>query len=267
MVSPTACWAPADAPPNRRRWCSRSAKARTLPDAFAVQLVHRLRDQDPRITPALTWLDQHLAAQGTTADTVVRDEHQRQGAGDRHGAQHHHQHAPDLRRRLDRAVRARQPGGRRCSLPAARFATWISRRAISTAAPSRNWRAARTARNSTSPARAVLAAQQATLCALPGVEEDRRGDPGYHLLGGGRRAFEAAIGFRPPLTAWPGRLSRAVGIGGYVGAGAAVAAVLLAIPLLHPARARARRRRGWACSACWVRSRPSTRRWRWSTAP
>ena len=53
----------------------------TLPDAFAVQLVHRLRDQDPRITPALTWLDQHLAAQGTTADAVVHDEHQRQGAG------------------------------------------------------------------------------------------------------------------------------------------------------------------------------------------
>ena len=51
-----------------------------LPDAFAVQLVHRLRDQDPRITPALTWLDQRLAAQGTTADTVVRDEHHRQGA-------------------------------------------------------------------------------------------------------------------------------------------------------------------------------------------
>ena len=52
-----------------------------LPEAFAVQLVHRLRDQDPRITPALTWLDQHLAAQGSTADAVVHDEHQRQGAG------------------------------------------------------------------------------------------------------------------------------------------------------------------------------------------
>ncbi len=52
----------------------------TLPDAFAVQLVLRLRDQDPRITPALTWLDQHLAAQGSTADTVVHDEHQAQGA-------------------------------------------------------------------------------------------------------------------------------------------------------------------------------------------
>ena len=53
----------------------------TLPDAFAVQLVHRLRDQDPRITPALTWLDQHLAAQGSTADRIVHDEHQKQGAG------------------------------------------------------------------------------------------------------------------------------------------------------------------------------------------
>ena len=52
----------------------------TVPDAFAVQLVHRLRDQDPRITPALTWLNQNLAARGTTADAVVRDEHQRQGA-------------------------------------------------------------------------------------------------------------------------------------------------------------------------------------------
>src|SRR5579872_1898258 len=52
-----------------------------LSDAFAVELVHRLRDQDPRITPALTWLDQRLAAQGATANSVVRDEHHRQGTG------------------------------------------------------------------------------------------------------------------------------------------------------------------------------------------
>ena len=77
---------------------------------------------------------------------------------------------------------------------------------------------------------AVLAAKHTT-CARASVEEDRRGDPGYHLLGDGRRAFEAAIGFRPPLNTWPGRLSRAFGIGGYVGAGATVAAALLAIPL------------------------------------
>jgi cyclic beta-1,2-glucan synthetase len=54
---------------------------KALPDSLAVQLVHRLRDQDPRVTPALLWLDQQLAAHGSTADTAVREEHQRQGAG------------------------------------------------------------------------------------------------------------------------------------------------------------------------------------------
>ena len=47
-------------------------------DAFAVQFVHRLRDQHARITPVLIWLDERLAAQETTADTIVRDEHKRQ---------------------------------------------------------------------------------------------------------------------------------------------------------------------------------------------
>jgi cyclic beta-1,2-glucan synthetase len=51
-----------------------------LPPAFAVQLVQRLRDQDPRVTPALLWLEERLAAQGTTVDATVHDEHQRQGS-------------------------------------------------------------------------------------------------------------------------------------------------------------------------------------------
>src|ERR1019366_8049093 len=52
-----------------------------FPDAFLVQLVHRLRDQDPSIAPALEWLDEQLDRQGSSADAVVRDEHQRQVAG------------------------------------------------------------------------------------------------------------------------------------------------------------------------------------------
>ena len=48
--------------------------------AFAVQMVQRLRDQDPKVTPALMWLDRRLLAQGTTADESVRAEHQAQGA-------------------------------------------------------------------------------------------------------------------------------------------------------------------------------------------
>ena len=52
-----------------------------LPTAFAAQLIQRLREQDPRVMPALLWLDERLAAQGTTADAIVHEEHQRQGAG------------------------------------------------------------------------------------------------------------------------------------------------------------------------------------------
>ena len=49
-----------------------------LPTAARVQLFQRLRDQDPEVTPALGWLEEILAAQGTTAEETVRLEHQRQ---------------------------------------------------------------------------------------------------------------------------------------------------------------------------------------------
>ena len=58
----------------------RQQDAARLSNSFIVQLVKRLRDQDPRVTPALTWLERHLEAQGTTAEQMVHDEHQRQGA-------------------------------------------------------------------------------------------------------------------------------------------------------------------------------------------
>jgi len=51
-----------------------------LARAFAVQLVQRLRDLDPKVRPILVWLDERLAAQGTTADEIVHAEHQQQGA-------------------------------------------------------------------------------------------------------------------------------------------------------------------------------------------
>src|ERR1700730_1408858 len=51
-----------------------------LERAFAVQLVQRLRDLDPKVGPILLWLDERLDAQGTTADEIVRAEHQDQTA-------------------------------------------------------------------------------------------------------------------------------------------------------------------------------------------
>ncbi|HEY5868529.1 MAG TPA: glycosyl transferase, partial [Candidatus Tectomicrobia bacterium] len=51
-----------------------------LAPAFAVQLVQRLRDQDPVGTPALRWIEESLTRQGTTVDEIVRVEHQQQAA-------------------------------------------------------------------------------------------------------------------------------------------------------------------------------------------
>jgi len=51
-----------------------------LPEVFAVQLLQRLRDQDPKVTPALNWLEERLTAQGVTVDELVYNEHQRLGA-------------------------------------------------------------------------------------------------------------------------------------------------------------------------------------------
>ena len=53
---------------------------RPLATAFAVQLVQRLRDLDPKVRPVLLWLDERLAAQGTTANDIVHAEHQQQAA-------------------------------------------------------------------------------------------------------------------------------------------------------------------------------------------
>jgi cyclic beta-1,2-glucan synthetase len=58
----------------------RRLEGRPLPTAFTVQLVQRLRDQDPELTPALAWLDKRLGVEGTPADEIVRVEHQSQGA-------------------------------------------------------------------------------------------------------------------------------------------------------------------------------------------
>ncbi|MHB1676880.1 MAG: GH36-type glycosyl hydrolase domain-containing protein [Sulfuriferula sp.] len=48
--------------------------------AFAVQLVQRLRYQDPQVTPALKWLDERLHAQGTNAEDIVLMEHNAQAS-------------------------------------------------------------------------------------------------------------------------------------------------------------------------------------------
>src|SRR5262249_42212579 len=67
--------APGDAPAARAR-----LDRGPLPSSFAVQLVQRLREQDPAVVPALRWLAERLAAQGTTTEEIVHREHEAQAA-------------------------------------------------------------------------------------------------------------------------------------------------------------------------------------------
>ncbi len=54
--------------------------AAPLSEIFAAQLAKRLRDQDPRTTPLLDWLEERLGRQGLTIDEVVQHALHRQGA-------------------------------------------------------------------------------------------------------------------------------------------------------------------------------------------
>ncbi len=200
----------------------------SLPASLAVQLVYRLRDQDPTVTPALTWLDQRLVAQGTTTDAVVRDEHHRQGASSvtvRNIITSMRLISDvdwtELVERLSLVddVLAAGSAFREMDFPTRN----LYRSAIEELARGSGQTEIDVARS------AVLATEEAALAQLA---DGRPGDSGYHLLAGGRRAFEATIGYRVPLRRWPWRLNQALGIGGYVAAIAIVTAVLLAFPLL-----------------------------------
>jgi cyclic beta-1,2-glucan synthetase len=207
----------------------------TLPRALAVQLVHRLHDQDSRIIPALTWLDERLAVQGTTADAAVREEHQSQvsAIGTVRNIITSMRLICDVdwtelfeRISLVDGVLAAGDGFPDMDFPTRN----LYRSAIEELARGSNRTELDIARS------AVLAAKQAG-SADTDVNDSRRSDPGYHLLAGGRRALEAAVRFRAPPHTWLGRLNRSLGIGGYVGAIAAEAAVLLSLPLFALAAA------------------------------
>ena len=201
-----------------------------LRDAFAVELIHRLRDQDPKVTPVLTWLDDRLAAQSTTADFVVREELQRQGSGTvtvRNIITSLRSISDvdwsDLFERMSLVDKALGAAG---NFPAMDFPTRnLYRSAIEQLARGSGRSELQIADLVTQTAR-----DASRNCNAPA--DERVGDPGYHLIAGGRHAFEKSIGFRSSPRAWVARSGRALGIRGYAGAGVLLAGVVLAIPLM-----------------------------------
>ena len=200
---------------------------------FAVQLVQRFRDEDPATTPALQWLDRRLSSQGTNADEIVREEHRRQGAANvtvrnivtsmriiseldwaeffesvslvdealRAGSDFTGMDFP-TRNRYRRAIEELARGSGRTEIDVAQDVVALAKRADANG-------------------------RDAT-----GEPDPRWRDPGYHLIGPGRRAFERQLCFRTPMKDWLVRANAAVGVTGYLVTVAFAAGILLVPALL-----------------------------------
>ncbi|WP_340267159.1 GH36-type glycosyl hydrolase domain-containing protein [Sphingobium mellinum] len=192
-------------------------------DALALQLIHRLRDQNPALTAMLGRLDQRLAEDGRTMDSAIHDEQERQIAANvtvrNIITSMRHISDVDWAVIFERVSLVDPMLAKGCDFAGMDFATRnLYRTSVEQLARGSDYDEVEVAR------RAAEAAAAAT--------EPRHKDPGYYLTAEGRPKFEAAMGFRPPLWTIVSRAYRALGVGGYAGAGALVALLLLGFPVL-----------------------------------
>jgi cyclic beta-1,2-glucan synthetase len=200
-----------------------------LSEHFAAQFAKRLRDQDPRTTPALGWLEERLRLQGTTVDEVVEHALLRQGATNvtvrnvitsmRLISDIDWAELFESVSLVDECLRARS------AFSGMDFATRnLYRDAIEQLARG-------STRTELEIADRALEAADRAAAGLGEAQVERSADPGYHLIAEGRRAFERAIGFRQPVRLALNRFNIRLGMGGYVGMVFVVAAELLALAL------------------------------------
>ena len=207
--------------------------ARPLSEAFAVELVHRLRDQDPKFTPALAWLDERLAKQGLTADSTVREVHRSQGAANvtvRNIVTSLRVIVEvDWQVLFERYCPVDDVLASGCAFHEMDFATRnLYRSAVEDLAR-------RSDRDELEIARLAVAAAHAPHPSCEPPEQLRHSDPGYHLLAGGRREFEASMGFRG-IWGWPAQVTARLKFDAYATAIVATSAIVLAAPLIALAK-------------------------------
>jgi cyclic beta-1,2-glucan synthetase len=209
-----------------------------LETAFAVQLVQRLRDLDPKVGPVLLWLDQRLALAGTTADEIVRAELQKQGAmsvsvrniitsmrlisafdwkvffesvslvdeilrNDTHFADMDFSTRDDYRHAIEDLAR----GSKYSEIEVAKRV--VRRVKQETRNPNEDPRNA------------------------DKLSWERHTEPGYHLISQGRPAFERELAFHVTWKHWMLRLYVRTTVPGYLATIAVVTAMILALPLLR----------------------------------
>jgi cyclic beta-1,2-glucan synthetase len=212
----------------------RQFERKPLERAFAVQLVQRLRDLDPKVGPILLWLDERLAAQGTTADEIVRAEHQQQAAisvtvrniitSMRLTSAFDWQAFFESVSLVDQVLR---DGSNFAEMD---FATRdYYRHAIEELSRGSVYSEIEVAE------RAIERAKHAH-SGLRGdgkSGQERLGDPGYYVIAQGRPQFERELNFRLPRRRRLLRLYVRAAVPGYLGTIAILTAIILAMPLSH----------------------------------
>src|SRR5713101_2420177 len=216
----------------------RKFENKPLDRAFAVQLVQRLRDLDPKVGPILLWLDARLDAQGTTADEIVRAEHQDQTAmtvtvrnvitSMRLTSAFDWQEFFESVSLVDEILRN---GSNFAEMD---FATRdYYRHAIEDLSRGSDYSEIEVAK------RALQRAKRARIESRDGPQPrpDPQTEPGYYLISRGRLAFERELGYRVSWKRWLARLYVRAAVPGYLGTIAVVTAMILALPLLQASEA------------------------------
>ncbi len=204
-----------------------------LATAFAVQLVQRLRDLDPKVRPILQWLDKRLAAQGATADDMVHAEHQQQAAMSvtvRNIITSMRLTSafawPDFFESVSMVDGILRRGTHFAEMDFSTRDTY--RHAIEDLSRGSGYSEIEVAE------RVVQRAKRACAGPRDGAQpyRDRHTEPGYYLISEGRPAFERELGYRVSWAHCLLRLYVRAAIPGYLGTIAVVTAVILALPLL-----------------------------------
>ncbi len=193
-----------------------------LDEIVSAQIAKRLRGFDPAETPLHAWLEDRLDQQGSSIETVVQNAQLRQGASNvtmrnivtsmRLASEHDWADFVEDISLIDSRIRARSDfaamdfnsrNGYRTEIEILARRSGLSEIAVADAA-------------------LRLAAQGA-----PGAESD----PGFSLIGPGRRALERDVRFVPTLKMRLARLLGRHGLAGYLGAIVLISAVVLGAAL------------------------------------
>ena len=209
-----------------------------LEAAFTVQLVQRLRELDPKVGPVLLWLDQRLALAGTTADEIVRAEHQQEGAMSVSVrniiTSMRLISAFDWQEFFESVSLVEEILRKDTRFAEMDFATRDEyHHAIEQLSRGSRHSEIEVAQHVVRRVKQAVRHPIEDSTDADKLREERETEPGYYLISRGRRAFERELGFHVSWRRWLLRLYVRNAVPGYLGTIAFVTAFFLALPLLY----------------------------------